>query len=61
MIITRIKYKTEEIIENRLLNMSKESYNEVYEKLMSWLSEENMVPYDVSDDITIAYLQNYLL
>lgn len=41
--------------------MSKESYNEVYEKLLVWSSEENVMPYDVSDDITITYLQNYLL
>lgn len=37
--------KVEEISENTL--MSKERYNELYEKFLAWLSEEIVMPHDV--------------
>lgn len=42
-----LKIKVEEILENSLPKMSKERYNESYEKFLAWLSEEIVMPYDV--------------
>lgn len=54
--------KAEEISENLLPNKSKEScYNEVYEKFLTRLSEEDVMPHDLSDNIFLVYLSNYFL
>lgn len=42
-----LKRKVEEISENNLPMMSKERYNESYEKFLAWLSEEIVIPHDV--------------
>lgn len=53
--------KAEEILEHLLPNKSKESYNEVFVKLLEWFSEENVMPKDASDDILLIYLSDYFL
>lgn len=53
--------KAEEIVEHILPNKSKESYNEVFVKLLAWFSEENVMPKDTSVDILLIYLSNYFL
>lgn len=32
-----------------------------YEKFLAWLSEENMMPHDVRDDILLVNISNYFL
>lgn len=41
-----------------LPNKSKYRYNEVYEKVLAWLSVENVIPHEVSDDV-LFYLSNF--
>jgi integrase len=53
-----LKRKAEEISEDLLPNKSKVRYNDVYEKFLAWLREENVMPRDVSDDILLVYLSN---
>lgn len=38
-----------------LPNKSKERYTDVFEKFLAWMSEENVMPHEVSDDIFLVY------
>lgn len=48
-----LKRKAEEMSEYIWPNKSKVRYSEVYEKFLARLSEDKMMPHDVSDDILL--------
>lgn len=53
--------KAEEILEHLLPNKSKESYYEVFLKLLAWFSGENVMPKDANGDILLIYISTYFL